>query len=105
MNNEYDLQRFITAQDLVYSDALGTLRRGIMCTRYLEIIFPRLAARRRDAGPDPTPSHRSTKRAPTSHLLYWAAAIGNALACCNGWQVRVPARSSVMKIRKNCMHL
>ena len=53
MNNEYDLQRFIPAQDLVYSDALGTLRRGIMCTRYLEIIFPRLAARRRDAGPDP----------------------------------------------------
>ena len=24
-----------------------------MCTRYLEIIFPRLAARRRDARPDP----------------------------------------------------
>lgn len=53
MNDEYNLRRFITAQDPVYEDALGILRRGMMPTRYLEIIFPRLAARQSDTPPDP----------------------------------------------------
>lgn len=44
MTDEYNLQRFIAAQDLVYEDAIGRLRRGAMCTTYMEIIFPRLVS-------------------------------------------------------------
>ncbi|MDX8490436.1 DUF1810 family protein [Mesorhizobium sp. VK22B] len=53
MNDEYNLQRFVSAQDSVYEDALGILRRGMMCTPYMEFIFPRLATRRGDAAPEP----------------------------------------------------
>jgi uncharacterized protein (DUF1810 family) len=53
MSDEYDLQRFVRAQDPVYEDAIGILRRGMMCTPYMEFIFPRLAARRSAAGPEP----------------------------------------------------
>ena len=48
MNDEYNLQRFIRAQDPVYDDAIGILRRGMMCTPYMEFMFPRLAS----SGPD-----------------------------------------------------
>jgi uncharacterized protein (DUF1810 family) len=53
MSDEYNLQRFIDAQDPVYEDAIGILRRGMMCTPYMEFIFPRLAARRSDALSEP----------------------------------------------------
>ncbi|TSE07862.1 DUF1810 family protein [Mesorhizobium intechi] len=53
MNDEYDLQRFIAAQDPVYDDALGILRQGMMWTPYLKIIFPRLRARRSNTATDP----------------------------------------------------
>ncbi|YBV97945.1 DUF1810 family protein [Phyllobacteriaceae bacterium JZ32] len=46
MSDEYDLQRFIRAQDPVYQDAIDILRRGMMCTPYMDFIFPRLAIRR-----------------------------------------------------------
>ena len=44
MNDEYNLQRLIRAQDPVYDDAIGILRRGMMCTPYMEFMFPRLAS-------------------------------------------------------------
>ncbi|MER9246735.1 DUF1810 family protein [Mesorhizobium sp. M0145] len=53
MPDEYDLQRFVSAQDPVYDDALAILRRGMMCTPYMEFIFPRLATRRSGAAPEP----------------------------------------------------
>lgn len=46
MIDDHDLNRFVRAQDPVYDDALGMLRRGIMCTPYMEFIFPRLASGR-----------------------------------------------------------
>ncbi|MGO4836029.1 DUF1810 domain-containing protein [Rhizobiaceae sp. 2RAB30] len=46
MIDDYDLSRFIRAQDPVYDDARGMLRRGVMCTPYMEFIFPRLASKR-----------------------------------------------------------
>ncbi len=46
MIDDHDLKRFVRAQDPVYDDALGMLRRGIMCTPYIEFIFPRLASGR-----------------------------------------------------------
>jgi len=42
MNNDYNLQRFIDGQDPVYDDALSILRRGGMCSPYMDFIFPRL---------------------------------------------------------------
>lgn len=45
MNDEYDLHRFVLAQDRVYDDALGILRRGMMCTPYMEFMFPRLLSK------------------------------------------------------------
>lgn len=42
MNDEYNLQRFVKAQATVYGDAIAILRRGRMCTPYMEFIFPRL---------------------------------------------------------------
>jgi len=42
MTDGYDLQRFVVAQDPVYADAIGMLRRGTMRAPYVEIIFPRL---------------------------------------------------------------
>jgi len=53
MSDEYNLRRFVRAQDPVYEDAIGILRRGMMCTPYMEFIFPRLASRRSDAAPEP----------------------------------------------------
>lgn len=53
MNDEYNLQRFIRAQDPVYDDAIGILRRGMMCTPYMEFIFPRLASSGRDDALEP----------------------------------------------------
>ncbi len=34
----------VYAQDPVYEDAIGILRRGMMCTPYMEFMFPRLAS-------------------------------------------------------------
>ena len=48
MNDDYDLQRFLAAQEPVYDQALALLRQGSMCSRYMEFIFPRLAGRRPD---------------------------------------------------------
>ena len=42
MIDEYNLQRFIDAQAPVYEDALSILRRGMMCSPYMDFIFPRL---------------------------------------------------------------
>lgn len=53
MNDEYDLQRFVGAQDPVYEDAIAILRRGMMCTPYMEFMFPRLASNPGDATPEP----------------------------------------------------
>jgi uncharacterized protein (DUF1810 family) len=50
MNDEYNLQRFVLAQEPVYDDALGILRRGMMCTPYMDFIFPCLG-RGQTAGP------------------------------------------------------
>lgn len=46
MSDEYNLHRFVAAQDIVYKDAIGLLRGGAMCTSYMELIFPRLVSRR-----------------------------------------------------------
>lgn len=43
MNDEYELDRFVAAQAETYDDALDILRRGAMCTPYMDFIFPRLA--------------------------------------------------------------
>jgi uncharacterized protein (DUF1810 family) len=48
MDDEYNLQRFVHAQDPVYKDAIGILRRGMMYTPYMEFMFPRLAASKSD---------------------------------------------------------
>ncbi|ESY65224.1 MULTISPECIES: DUF1810 family protein [Mesorhizobium] len=53
MDDQYNLQRFVNAQDPVYGDALAILRRGMMCTPYMELIFPRLAAGLSDTDADP----------------------------------------------------
>ncbi|MBA3940290.1 MAG: DUF1810 domain-containing protein [Sphingopyxis sp.] len=42
MGDDYNLQRFVTAQADVYDDAIDMLRRGVMCTPYMDCIFPRL---------------------------------------------------------------
>lgn len=46
MRDEYNLRRFIAAQDPVYDEALSLLRRGTMPLSYMEFMFPRLAARK-----------------------------------------------------------
>jgi uncharacterized protein (DUF1810 family) len=53
MNDEYNLQRFVHAQEPVYEDAIGILRRGMMCTPYMEFIFPRLASGASDGALEP----------------------------------------------------
>ena len=44
MDDEYNLRRFVHAQDPVYEGAIRILRRGMMCAPYMEFIFPRLAS-------------------------------------------------------------
>ncbi|MEI9424949.1 DUF1810 family protein [Mesorhizobium sp. Cs1299R1N1] len=53
MSDEYNLQRFVRAQNRVYGDAIRILHRGMMCTPFMEFIFPRLASYRSDAAPEP----------------------------------------------------
>jgi len=43
MSDDYDLQRFLAAQEPVYDDALEILRHGMMCSPYVDFVFPRLA--------------------------------------------------------------
>ena len=43
MTDDYDLGRFVAAQAGAYDDAIDILRRGAMCTPYMDFIFPRLA--------------------------------------------------------------
>ena len=52
MNDEYNLQRFIEAQNPVYEDALSILRRGMMCSPYMDFIFPRFRERGRELATD-----------------------------------------------------
>ena len=42
MQHDFQLSRFLDAQDPVYDQALSMLRSGIMCTPYMDFIFPRL---------------------------------------------------------------
>lgn len=42
MIDEYNLQRFVAPQAEAYDDAIDILRRGAMCTPYMDFIFPRL---------------------------------------------------------------
>ena len=53
MENEYNLQRFVHAQEPVYKDVVGILRRGLMCTAYMEFMFPRLVSSGREATLEP----------------------------------------------------
>jgi uncharacterized protein (DUF1810 family) len=53
MNDEYNLQRFVRAQEPVYQDALDILRRGMMCTPYMEFIFPCMASEPSTGLPQP----------------------------------------------------
>lgn len=43
MSDDYDFERFVAAQAESYDDAVDILRRGAMCTPYMDFIFPRLA--------------------------------------------------------------
>jgi uncharacterized protein (DUF1810 family) len=45
MSDEYDLRRFIKAQDPVYETIIQALRRGTMSPEHMDFIFPRLATR------------------------------------------------------------
>ncbi|MER9427527.1 DUF1810 family protein [Mesorhizobium sp. M0408] len=84
MPDEYDLQRFVSAQDPVYDDALAILRRGMMCTPYMEFIFPRLATRRSGAAPEPYAITSLDEASAYLSFRSSEAVIGNALAPCNG---------------------
>lgn len=53
MNDEYNLVRFIKAQEPVYQAAIRNLHLGRMCLDHMDFIFPRLAAGGRDPESDP----------------------------------------------------
>jgi|GEM_PF-1562508 uncharacterized protein (DUF1810 family) len=53
MSDEYNLYRFVSAQNAVYDDAIHSLRRGRMCPDYIDFIFPRLGARDSESGTKP----------------------------------------------------
>lgn len=44
MDDEYDLERFVQAQDRVYGKVIRMLRRGTMRASCMEFIFPRLSS-------------------------------------------------------------
>src|SRR5690349_4532771 len=43
MDNEFDLDRFVNAQDPVYSDVLAELRTGRKRTHWMWFVFPQIA--------------------------------------------------------------
>jgi len=43
MNTDFDLDRFVTAQDPVYSDVLAELRTGRKHTHWMWFVFPQIA--------------------------------------------------------------
>jgi uncharacterized protein (DUF1810 family) len=43
MDNEFDLDRFVSAQDPVYSDVLAELRTGKKRTHWMWFVFPQVA--------------------------------------------------------------
>jgi uncharacterized protein (DUF1810 family) len=53
MNNEYNLYRFVRAQEGVYGIAIQDLRLGKMCLEKMDFILPRLATRHREPGSEP----------------------------------------------------
>jgi uncharacterized protein (DUF1810 family) len=44
MDDEYDLERFVQAQDRVYDEVIRMLRRGTMRAPCMEFMFPRLSS-------------------------------------------------------------
>lgn len=42
-SHPYDLQRFISAQEATYADALAEIRRGLKRTHWMWFIFPQIA--------------------------------------------------------------
>lgn len=53
MNGEYDLERFVRAQDPIYAAAILDLRRGRMHPHHMGFIFPSLASRYSGPGAEP----------------------------------------------------
>lgn len=102
MNDEYNLQRFVHAQEPVYEDAIGILRRGMMCTPYMEFIFPRLASSASDGALEPY-AIRSLDEANayiSSPLL--GGRYRECVATLSGWSTSAPAPSSAIATPANC---
>jgi uncharacterized protein (DUF1810 family) len=53
MSDDYDLLRFVRAQDSVYETVIQDLRRGKMHPDHMDFIFPRLVARHGDPRSQP----------------------------------------------------
>jgi uncharacterized protein (DUF1810 family) len=53
MSDEYNLHRFVRAQQSVYENAIQDLRRGKMCPDHMDFIFPRLATGQGAPGSEP----------------------------------------------------
>ncbi len=52
-NDEYDLERFIRAQQPIYAATILDLRRGKIHPHHMDFIFPRLASRCGEPGAAP----------------------------------------------------
>ncbi|WP_368911756.1 DUF1810 domain-containing protein [Taklimakanibacter deserti] len=53
MSDEYDLDRFVRAQEAIYENAILDLRRGTMRPYHMDFIFPKLASRYSEPGAEP----------------------------------------------------
>jgi uncharacterized protein (DUF1810 family) len=86
MRDEHNLRRFIDAQDPIYEDALVILRRGMMCSPYMDFIFPRFRA----PGHDPVASPYSIASLDEAAAYLAATVLGGRYRECIGALQHLP---------------
>ena len=107
MPAEFDLQRFVDAQDRVYDTVLAELRAGRKRTHWIWFVFPQLAA----AGPQPDRAalrHLRPGRGPRLpgapgaraaaagvHAGWWRRSTGRSIEDIFGWPDNLKVRSSM----------
>jgi uncharacterized protein (DUF1810 family) len=78
VDDRFDLQRFVTAQDSVYDAALGELRAGRKRSHWMWFVFPQIAG----LGSSPTAQHYAIGSLEEAHAYLAHPVLGRRLVEC-----------------------
>lgn len=90
MDDPFDLQRFVTAQDPVYDDVCAELRAGAKTSHWMWFVFPQLARLGRSA----TAKFFGIASRAEGEAYWRHPVLGARLVACTGLVVAVQGRSA-----------